>query len=440
MLVDFEVENFRSYRETKRFSLVASSAKELPQNLIDTGLGLNLVRTAAIYGPNASGKSNLLAAMNWVSEILDSPMNRSLTAEILVSPFGLDRISATNPSRFRVNFVVEGVLYEYSIAVRSKMVDEERLVAHPHGRPQEWFHRRGKEVDFNSTYLKGQKQSLRGMTPDNTPLLAVAAAFGHRQLLPPARWLARNLCDRFDTLESPKRGPGIGQPWEKTARLCHQDRSFHEWVNAFLRHADLGIQEVQIEVIEQKTRRPVSDHSTDGMRIITLGEFPEERHEPVFVHSGDDGVTARFSLSNESDGTRRLFAMLAPLYELLRDGGLAAVDELSASLHPSLVRELVRVFHDPQLNPKGSQLVFATHDTSLLSRKLFRRDQIWFTEKNHGGATDLYSLHDVKGVLADEPFEKGYTRGRYGAIPFFGQLDFPPVSEEASRRLSKGAL
>ncbi len=433
MLVDFEVENFRSYRENKRFSLVASSSKELPRNLIETDLGLNLVRSAAIYGPNASGKSNLLAAMNWMREILDSPMNRSLTAEILVSPFALDRMSATKPCRFRVNFVVEGVLYDYSIAVRPEIVEEERLVAYPHGRPQEWFRRKGKEVDFNSTYLKGQKQSLRGMTPANAPLLAVAAAFGHRQLLPPAQWLARNLCDRFDTLESPKSSPRIGQPWEETARLCHEDRSFHKWVNEFLQHADLGIQDVHIEVIEQETRRPVSDHTTDGMMVITLKEFTGERHDPVFVHSGDEGVTARFGLSNESHGTRRLFAMLAPLYEVLRDGELAVVDELSASLHPSLVRELIRVFHDPQLNPKGSQLVFATHDTSLLSRKLFRRDQVWFTEKNHGGATDLYSLHDVKGVLADEPFEKGYTRGRYGAIPFFGQLDFPPVPEEASK-------
>ena len=192
MLVDFEVENFRSYREAKRLSLVASSAKELPQNLIETDLGLNLVRTAAIYGPNASGKSNLLAAMNWLSEILEFPMNRSLSGGIFVSPFALDRVSTTKASRFKVNFVVEGVLYEYSIAVSPESVQEERLVAHPLGRPQVWFHRKGKEIEFNSTYLKGQKQPIRGMTPPEAPVLAVAAVFGHPQLLPPARWLAES--------------------------------------------------------------------------------------------------------------------------------------------------------------------------------------------------------------------------------------------------------
>jgi uncharacterized protein len=100
---------------------------------------------------------------------------------------------------------------------------------------------------------------------------------------------------------------------------------------------------------------------------------------------------------------------------------------------------MIGAFHDPGLNPKGAQLVFATHDASLLSGSLFRRDQVWFTEKDSGGATDLYSLQDIKGIRDDEPFEKGYLRGRYGAIPFFGQFDFPPVSEEPTEAITSGA-
>ena len=159
--------------------------------------------------------------------------------------------------------------------------------------------------------------------------------------------------------------------------------------------------------------------------------FPLNTTSPSSFTLGITGVTRTLGCVDESQGTLRLFSMLFQLYEVLRDGQLAVADELNASLHPSLVRELIRAFHDPKLNPKGGQLVFATHDTSLLSGKLFRRDQVWFTEKNPSGATDLYSLHDVKEVREDEPFEKGYLRGRYGAtIPFFGQFDFPPVSEE----------
>src|SRR4051794_13836142 len=183
MLVDFEVENFRSFRDAKRLSLVASSAKELPQNLIElTDLGLTLVRTAVLYGPNASGKTNLLAAMDCVSELLESPMNRGTASRIARSPFALDRTSGTKPSRFRVKFLVSGILYDYSIAIGRERVEEERLAAHPHGRPQEWFHRRGTEIEFNATHLKGQKQSFRRVTPPDVPLLSVAAAFEHPQL------------------------------------------------------------------------------------------------------------------------------------------------------------------------------------------------------------------------------------------------------------------
>jgi len=423
MLIDFEVENFRSYRERKRFSLVAASGKELPQNLIElTDLGLTLVRTAAVYGANASGKSNLLAAMNFVSELIEFPANRPLATSLVFAPFRLDPTFATRSSRFRVRFVVEGVLYDYSIAVRSGSVEEERLVAHPHGRPQEWFRRIGKAIEFNPTHLKGQKQSLREMTPEDAPFLSVAAAFEHAQLSPPARWLRRKLRDRFNSLELPPRPFPRGRgPAHVTARHCNQDDAFHAWVTHYLRHADLGIQGLEIDVREQWIGIPVPDGFTSDQL---------ERDEPHFIHSGDQGGQARFDLYDESQGTRRLFGMLFPLYAMLRDGETAVVDELGTSLHPELVRDLIGVFHNPKLNPRGAQLVFATHDASLLSGRLFRRDQVWFTEKDSTGATDLYSLHDHKGIREDEPFEKGYMRGRYGAIPFFGQFDFPPVSEE----------
>jgi uncharacterized protein len=438
MLVDFEVENFRSYREAKRLSMVASSAKELPNNLIDTEPGLKLVRSAVLYGPNASGKSNLLRAMNWVSAFLEFPTNRAWTADIRQLPFALDRISASKPTRFRVRFLVEGVLYDYAISVQPETVEEERLVVYPHGRPQEWFHRRGKDVEFNATYLKGQKQSLRGMTPAVAPLLAVGAAFGHPQLTSPARWLVNNLREGFQSLGFRIRAGSLSAagPVEITALRCHEDHSFRSWVNALLRHADLGIRGVEIELLTHRHSEPMVTRAPDGRSITSSQEWNEERPELFLVHGSDEGIPIRFKFEDESRGTRRLFLMLVPLYEILQAGELAVDDELDTSLHPCLVREIIRAFHDPELNPKGAQLVFATHDTSLLSGQLFRRDQIWFTEKDAGGATDLYSLNDIKGVREDESFEKGYLRGRYGAIPFFGSFDFPPVSEEPAEAVT----
>ena len=285
---------------------------------------------------------------------------------------------------------------------------------------------------FNPTYLKGQKQSLRNMTPQDAPLLAVGAMFDHPQLTPPARWLAINLDDRLSGLEFPsplarRRGGGS----ELTTRRCHEDTSFRSWVNGFLQHADVGIQGVEVDVTEEKSKGRIGQLGPDGQVVFSVKELVQQHHEPYFIHTGDE-VTARFGLTDESQGTRRLFGILVPVYEGLLSGHLTVIDELSSSLHPSLVREIIRVFHDSRLNPKNAQLVFATHDTSLLSGSLFRRDQFWFTEKNAVGATDLYSLHDIRGVRENESFENGYIRGRYGAIPFFGKFDFPPVSEEVS--------
>lgn len=435
MLLDFEVENFRSYRDRKRFSLVASSAKELPDNLAETSdPEVSILRSAALYGPNASGKSNLFLAMYCLSKLMDFPRNRVPTALAAWSPFALDQTSVAAPTKFQARFLLDDVLYEYSISMKPGLVEREVLVAHPHGRPQEWFFRSGSEIAFNPTYLKGRKQSLRSMTPADAAVLSVASMFDHPQLSPPARWLANNLRGDFDAQDDLYRsaGPPRGGS-QTTARRCSEDLDFLSWTKKFLAHADLGIQEVEIEVAEEKS--PLTEWQLGPNRTFVKSEreFVNTYYDPHFVHHGEGRGTARFRLPDESQGTRRLFSMLVPFYETLREGRLALVDELGASLHPSIVREIIRVFHDHRLNPRGAQLVFTTHDASLLSGSLFRRDQVWFTEKDPAGATDLYSLQDVKGVRQDEPFEKGYMRGRYGAIPFFGRFDFPSVSEEPSK-------
>jgi len=438
MLVDFEVENFRSYREMKRFSLVAATSKEFPENYIRVPeLNTNLIKTAAIYGPNAAGKSNLLMAMNYLSEMMTFP--RYPTSIAAPIPFRLDPASASKPCRFLTKFFADGILYEYSIAIRPERIEDERLVAYPNGRAQEWFHRTGSEISFNRTHLKGQKEMLKGMTPPDAPFLAVAFTFGQMQLAAPANWISSNLRTRLETMEFRSRfGRDRRLHGAPTAQLIHEDESFRSWATGFLRHADLGIQRLDIEVSEEKIRRPIRRREKDGSITSVVQEVTQEHYEPFFVHRGGEGATTRFGLEEESQGTRRLFAMLVPLFEVLRDGGLAVIDEFSASLHPTLVREVIRSFHNPDRNPKHAQLLFATHDTNLLSGTLFRRDQVWFTEKDATGATDLYSLQDIKGVNKDEAFEKGYLRGRYGAIPFFREFDFPPIVEGPADAADEG--
>ncbi len=283
MLVDFEVENFRSYRESKRFSMVASSAKELPQNLIDTDLGLSLVRSAVLYGPNASGKSNLLRAMDYVARLLEFAVNEEAPPGGAWPQFALDRISVKKPSRFRVRFLTEGVLYDYSISVRPQTIVEERLVAYPRGRPQEWFHRKGEEFEFNATHLKGPKKTLRSKVRPKVSLLAAAGAGANRieQLSSPYRWLKGNLCDR---LADPQWGPSTT---DIAAQRWHELGTLRSWAADFLRHADLGIQQLDFDVTNEESRIPGSQRRSD--RSL-------EKPSPYFVHSGEKGLTGRLHL------------------------------------------------------------------------------------------------------------------------------------------------
>ena len=232
---------------------------------------------------------------------------------------------------------------------------EEHLVVCPRGRPQQWFDRKENEIIFNEIYIKGNKQSLRRMTPHDVPLLAVAEASDHPRLSPPARWLAKNLRNSLEFAHSAVRigsTIAIGAA-EITALRCQADGSFLSWVNALLRHADLGIQGVEIELNQRKYSEPTMRRMPDGLSVIPV-EVLTKKPQLFIVHGGDGGKPVRFRLSDESQGTRRLIEMLLPLYELLRAAELTIVDEMDESFHPSIIREIIRVFHDPQLNSEGA--------------------------------------------------------------------------------------
>jgi AAA15 family ATPase/GTPase len=410
MLVDFEVENFRSYREAKRFSLVASPIEALPQNMFATPEpDLKLLKTAAIYGPNGSGKSNLILAMNLLSEMIRQPPG-SHFVDTRRDLFALNSSSASKPIRFKTRFFAEGILFEYTIAVTSEAVHEEKLTAYSNGHAQAWFARNMLQISFPSPTLKDPKNKLKELTKEWMPFLTVAATY-NEQISIAALGILKNLGIPL-LPPHPSAMFGLNPGWfvEDAARRCHEDRDFGDWANSFLRHADVGIQLFHAKLHERT-----------------------KKYEPYFVHSslGVDGQPAEFELWNESQGTRLLFDMLVPVYQALKEGQVIVLDELN-SLHPLMARELVRLFQDPEMNKNNAQLVFATHDASLLDGRIFRRDQVWFTEKDRSGATDLYSLVDFKPKERDSEeavSEAGYLRGRYGAIPFFTPFNFPQVPD-----------
>ncbi len=418
MLLEFRIRNYRSIRDEMIVSFVASSDKKLADtNLASTGLKslAHVVRSAVVYGPNASGKSTLLQALTFMRSIVaESATTMQSGQSFNVQPFRLDAACSAQPTEFEVSFVLKGVRHQYGFSLTSERIVDEWLLVYRAAKPQQWFNRHFDEKTQNSVYefsahLTGPRKIWQKSTRSNALFLSTAAQFNSDLLGPVFRWLVdQPVCFNVGLNLSP----------EYTTALLQTENGRRE-VHEFLASADISISEV-LSVRHQGFRRQIM-FGPEGPKMT--GE-EQEIILPQFVHKTEHG-SARFELHEESLGTQHLYALAAPVLDVLKHGRLLIVDELDSSLHPLLVRRLVRMFHQPKLNPFGAQLLFTTHDTSLLDRALFRSDQVWFTEKDRHQTTRLYPLTDFS-PRENEAWERGYLIGRYGAVPFFNdpiQLD-----------------
>ncbi|NCC32734.1 MAG: ATP-binding protein, partial [Chloroflexia bacterium] len=425
MLVEFRVTNFRSFKETQIFSLIAGSDRSLPENTIHSeALGkLRLNRSAVVYGANASGKSNLIAALEFVRRFVLNSVTRRTVREtregeskalVPVVPFLLDQATREAPSEFELVFIQKDVRYQYGFQVDRQRVHKEWLIAFPHGQPQRWFERTLKEDGeyvwtFRSKQFRGEKQLITDVTRADALYLSVGSNFRLDQLIDVSRWF--NRLRFYVPPTSLRAGMSI------TAARASRHPAFHQRVRELLTFADVGIvdftvEEVVTEISPQRSLFPEDDRSSAQSR----------RYEVLLAHQGAPfEEPALLPLQEESRGTQQLFELAARLIDALDEGSLLIIDELDSSLHPILTRKLVEMFHDPQINQNNAQLIFNTHDVSLLDRTLFRRDQIWFTEKDRAGATQLYSLLEFS-PRKEEALAKNYLQGRYGAIPFIEDL------------------
>lgn len=413
MLVQFEVSNFRSLLDKQTFSVVAGQGKEhIASHTIEAPvLGESrLLRTNAIFGPNASGKSNVLMALAAMRRIvLTSAHDRQRGDPIApIEPFRLQTEAVSRPTEFEVVFYQLGTRYQYGFAATRERIVEEWLYAFPRKRSQRWFERRigrdGNDVFDLGEKLVGPRQIIVDATRPNALFLSTAVQLNNRALAPVFDWFRETLLhtdlDRLPPFES--------------SRLCIEDANARTAIVELLRAADVGIEEVLIE------------EATDGEVPEVIKDLFTERGQKAllrqpdikFRHTGASGDESLIDLSDESAGTQKIFSLSGPIYNVLAGGRILAIDELSTSLHPELVRSIIGLFQDSQTNPNGAQLLFTTHDTSLLDQKLMRRDQFWFTQKDKRGSTHLFPLTDFSPRKDSENLEMNYRRGRYGAMPF----------------------
>jgi AAA15 family ATPase/GTPase len=418
MLIEFQVTNFRSFRSTQVLSLVASAAGEhQATNTFEAGLpGFGrFLRSAVIYGANAAGKTNLLLALQYMQSLVVGSAAATPATSQAYMPFKFAKATRTAPSEFRITFAQNGTRYEYGFALDAKRVVEEWLMEYVHAKGREIFSRSydqkagGYEWKFGSS-LKGSRSVWRDATRPNALFLSTATQLNSKQLLPVFEWFQKRLVVIA--------GPSTMNQ-TLTLQLLDQPGG-KEKLLPFLREADLGIADVTVK----REAMPAGS----GAVMLVGAPIIEQRPgtaAPNLVtvtlsHLAEDGNPVGLDLAEESAGTRMLFASAGAWLNVFANGEVLLVDEIDTSLHPLLVRFLVRRFHSAESNARNAQLVFNTHNTTLLRQDLFRRDQIWFVEKDATGASRLYPLSDFK-PRTDEQLELGYLKGRYGALPILDE-------------------
>jgi uncharacterized protein len=431
MLIEFSVENYLSFKDMVTLSLEASTEKGLRNNVIEAAQGseFDLLKSVLLYGPNASGKSNLFKAMRFMNKfVLSSATDQKKDRTIPVTPFRLDESFKEKPSVFEVAFLSNGVHYLYGFSVTTDAVQEEWLYSYPHKRKRVLFERNVAKSDIKEQFIfgdnwKGERMRLAHMTRPNALFVSVASQFNHS--------IAKIVTDWFsEKLKSAVALPTGMSEDNFTKEICHENPDRKNEFLRMLKNADLGIEDFQIEKLEysdSETNKEMPRRIIDA--IIEELEIKPEEFYSFEIHTTRRGVDAKgdpisvaFAEKEESDGTLKYFALAGPLFHVLNEGCCLLADEMDSRLHPLLTRRIIELFHDEKVNFKGAQLVSAIYEISLLGEKdFFRRDQIWFMEKDDSGATRLYSAWDYK-VRKNERLNKGYLAGRYGAIPFIEKL------------------
>ncbi|MGB2833485.1 MAG: AAA family ATPase [Methylotenera sp.] len=424
MLIEFKVTNFRSIKETQTLSMVAGNAvkdKELDYNTFETGIANlpKLVRSSVIYGPNASGKSNLIAALAFVeSMVRESAREAQVGEPIEIAPFRLDAATREQDTEFEIHFIAESVRYQYGFTLNAQRITSEWLIAYPLGKPQNWFERQYDEdsekyaYKFSELFDEGKsRQERANYTIANNLYLSVAVQKNSQKLLPVFTWFQKKL---NYILSMNHLGDG------RTSRLC-QAAEGKAKVLAFMNSAGILVKDLFVERKLFTLEDLPSDFPDEFKQKILKDMEGHVSFETKFLYqSNDDQSLIPFDLDDESDGTKALFSFAARWLDSLETDAVLFVDEIDTSLHPLLVHHLIKLLH---ASKSRAQLVFTTHDTTLLSQNIMRRDQVWFVEKDQQQSTQLYSLADFS-PRKNEALEKGYLSGRYGATPFLSELNF----------------
>jgi len=430
MFLQFSTENFLSFKDKVTFSMVPGPVSEHEDTHIFEYGKFKFLKSAVLYGANAGGKSNLFAAMSRMKWLVVNSSKELQAGEALdVEPFKLSTETEDQPSLFEIVFIQNDVLYRYGFVIDNERVHEEWLFHRPDlskNREAMLFVRENDGISVKPrTAFHEEAKGLERKTRSNALFISVVANFNGPIATSLLEWM-----QQFNFLSGMSNN-SMGY----TLRLM-EDPVYRSKILGFVQAADFAIDDLKMEKINvDELRLPtgveipkeVMEHLSSAEMIVSFRKKFDGNHAPA-------GYSVFDVNASESEGTKKFLSMAGPILEKLTEGGVLVVDELDAKLHPLLTRKIIDMFHSYDVNTKNAQLIFATHDVTNLTKELFRRDQVWFAEKDRYGATDLYSLADYKlddeetkekkdrKVRKDASYGKDYLLGKYGGIPHIGNL------------------
>ena len=399
MIIQFTVENFLSFKEAATLSLAASALKEKQTSSEDivfelTGTNLSLLKSAVVYGANASGKSNLIKALDFFKWFVINSSKGVQSGERIqqVESFRLNRSTENEPSYFEAVFADEQSQYRYGFEVDEKRVYREWLYQKSNkkkAKEVELFLRNLDEYELHPKFAVGKEVVAKKMVRDNALLLSVAAQFNETVSVEIMEWVANTTIV-------------LGSSDERIWKMATQqidNPEMKQRIVEFAQFADFGIDDIRKVDNTVISSHQQYDETGKATKMVT---FPFRK--------------------NESEGTIKYFSLAYPIIDALDHGKRLVIDEFDSKMHPLLTCKIIALFNSRLTNSKNAQLIFTTHDTNLLNANLFRRDQVWFTQKDSLGASELYSLAEYK-VRNSAPFEKEYLMGKYGGVPIVGQFE-----------------
>ncbi len=433
MLLQFSIKNFKNFKEKTTLSLVATNydkdTHETNNIYHNNTFNLRILNSAAIYGANASGKSKLFDALIFMKHFVISSSKESQQGDTInIEPFRLNTKYENSPTEFEIIFIFKNIMYRYGFEANKEKIISEWLYYKPKNKEIKLFLREGDIFETHTRkFTKGKAVINENLVRDNALLVTVSAQFNEETAIAVITWF-KNL----KTISGLNESGYHGYTMSKTTDLIYKEKILN-----LLIAADLGIQDIIPQKFDISTLPSEMPKEIKEIFIQKIKDAKEDvfsdvliSHKTYDTNNQSSGIV-NFSLDKEeSSGTRKFFALTGPILDVLENGYTIVIDELDSKLHPNLVCKIVSLFNSKELNTKNAQLIFNTHNTNLLGSNLFRRDQIWFTEKNKYGASILYSLADFKSnkVRKKELFQENYIVGKYGAVPYVNSFDYINLS------------